>query len=137
MTYEIKTRDHKVYALELSDEGYEDLKKELLNPKSKFIEIHGSVILKSEVTGVEKIREHPQVVAPAYRLESPEGKEIKLRRPGGKQAPSAREHMKKLFEKFKQRGAFKRFATYEQWEHAKYCSREDNKDICEFCKKEK
>ena len=55
MTYELKTKDHKLYVLELSAEEYESLKKELLNSKSKFIEIHDSIILKSEVTGIEKI----------------------------------------------------------------------------------
>ena|SRR3990167_6703221 len=135
MNYELKTKDRKLYVLELSEGEYESLKKELLNSKSKFIEIHDSIILKSEVTGIEKMQERPKIVAPAYRLESPESHEVKVRRPGGLQAPSTRKHMERLFRQFKQNGAFKNFATYEQWEHIKYCSQESNADICEFCKK--
>lgn len=71
------------------------------------------------------------------RLESVQDKEEEVEVPGGWQKPSVREGMKAIWEKWKTRGQFRGFGSYEQWEHQTYCVNDGIKrEGCTFCAKE-
>ena len=68
---------------------------------------------------LERLKDQ-QIISKEFQITEPGEREKRLRVPGGWQTPSARRAMKRLFSKMKDKGLFKDFDSYEDWEKKTY-----------------
>jgi len=128
MKIKIKLKDNREIETEIDEKDYEELKKELIEGKIKFLNFENRLLKTSLIEEIEPITD---LISKEFRLPEPKFEEERIKVPGGWQKPSIRKEMIRLFNRLKANGLFKEFDTYEDWEFAKYGERFEEK-----CQKE-
>lgn len=105
---------------EISENDYNNISKFLGKLKLFKLE-NGQIINAVDISKIVPVNRQ-EIISKEFRVEGPEEKEERVKVIGGWQRPSVRKEMKKMFIRFKEKGCFREFETYENWESKAYNS---------------
>ena len=116
MTYTIFLRDKN--QIQITEEDYNNISN-FLGQLKLFRLADGQIVNAVDISRISPAPSQ-QVISKEFRLEKPKEKEERIKTLGGWQKPSIREKMKRLFTALKEKGHFKEFKDYFEWEEKTY-----------------